>query len=623
MKLTLTSKHELLGSGYFIGVDDENRSDQLIVNIQYEALLDKWAYIEFQVNDDQKYMTQKLDIVDEKIVYDIPNGLLKEGHVKVQVVFRDADGYVWKSFTRRFIVSDSIRACDNLPDEYPDFIGEAQKLLDEIEIQADKVDEVLITEEERKAAEIARQTAETTRINNENTRVSSETTRKTAETERIANENTRIANEAGRVSAEQTRQTTFNGWKDNLGNLNTYDKRLINLEEAGVGTIFDYQTDSTTAYSKNVPSKACSYALLNKVGGMTYKQDETLVDAGVTEIKVFGKNLFDISQDKHSGSSVIVAKTENELTLKQTVPTAWIMCSFVLPFSNDFVGKKITISGNYKIEGEARGGLRLQWLKDGVAIGSGIAASYTPAGSTEGRIAITGSMTEKLADADVLALLVYSNTEGTYVEGSTITYSNIQVEIGETATAYESYRENNISIPSGIQVLDGYGLGINDTCYNYIDFDRKKYVQKLSSITYTKDDVTLAREYDNVIYYEVPKPTNFSGYGAYDREALFLSSMFDKKSSKNWDDSLNINTIAKTADEYSFWIGFAKGTTLEEAQATINSLEIIYELATPIETDISAYIEDNYIRVYPNGSIVFENEHSLAAPSEITYVVKK
>lgn len=605
MELIITSKHELLGDGYFIGVDSENNSEQLIIDIQHDALLNKWAFIEFQVNDEEKYTTHKLDIVDNKITYDIPNGLLKKGYVKVQVVFRDADNYVWKSFTRKFVVSDSILACNNLPKEYPDFIGEAQKLLEDIEIQADKVDAVLSTEEARKQAETDRQAAETTRISNENTRVSSETTRKAAETERIANENTRKANEAGRVSAEETRQTTFNGWKENLGNLNTYDKRLINLEEAGVGTIFDYQTDSTTAYLKDVPSKACSYALLNKVGGMTYKQDETLVDTKVTSLKVVGKNLINMAEAVKD--EVFVYNGETTYTLTKTTDVRFsnivpvnILAGQNIVFSFEILENTCVVVGNHIIQ----------------------AKFFYTDGTTATFPLISGERRTALNNITGIQLYIDTKEEvGAYVK-----FKNFQLEYGTTATAYEPYMINNYTIPSGIQVLDGYGFGINDTCYNYIDFDRKVFVQRVKELVVTNEIINvcpLNESQTQIDYFMVTKPTDYRGYGNY-QDGQILSEKYNFRiNAESWDNSNNIGGIFGNGNTSYFFVGFEKGTTLSQAKEVLNGQVIVYELATPVETDISAYMEDNYIKVYPNGSMVFENEHSLAAPSEITYVVRK
>jgi len=283
MTVTLDKSHELKGNGYLLGVGGENESEQLIINIAYDVLLDKWAYIEFE-QIGVKFTTERLTIENGQIVYTLKNSVLVQGHINIQVVFRDANGFNWKSFKRQFAVSEEINATESLPEQHPDFITEAQRLLDEVSVESDKVDAVLITEEARVAAEAQRAENEATREENELARGKAELVRITEETARKTAENERQINEAGRVDAETARRTEFSGWADSLGNLNTYDKRLINLEEAGVGTLFDYVTDDSTAYSKTVPAKALPYARLTKVS-----------DA-VTSVKSIGKNLFDFDK---------------------------------------------------------------------------------------------------------------------------------------------------------------------------------------------------------------------------------------------------------------------------------------------------------------------------------------
>lgn len=274
MELVLTSKHELLGSGYFIGIDNENISEQLIINIEPEELLNKWAYLEFQVNEDDKYNTPKLDIIDKKITYDLPNGLLKKGYVKVQVIFRDDTNFVWKSFERKFHISDAINACQNLPDEYPDFITEAQKLLDEISVDADKVDQVLATETARVEAENIRVSNENTRIDSENARISAETERSNKEVERKSNEEIRQQNETQRVSAEATRQTKFNTWENTLGvldNLSNALKNKVSGEVIRVDDVSPVEHNAKVKVSRKNNLLPFPYPLTNRtVNGITF-----------------------------------------------------------------------------------------------------------------------------------------------------------------------------------------------------------------------------------------------------------------------------------------------------------------------------------------------------------------
>ncbi len=456
MILTIDKTHELKGNGYLLGVGGENESEQLVINVAYDVLLDKWAYIEFEQGED-KFSTERLTVDNGQVVYNIPNGLLKQGHTKIQVVFRDANGFVWKSFKRQFLVDASINAGSNLPEEYPDFITKAQKLLDEITVESEKVDEVLSTEEERKAAELVRAQNEATRLENETVRETTEEERNTAESARKTAEGQRQINETGRVDAETARRTEFSGWANSLGNLNTYDKRLINLEEAGVGGLFDYVTDDTTAYSKTVPAKALPYARLNKVGGMTYKADNALID---TKVKSVGGN----------------------------------------------------------------------------------------------------------------------------------------------------------AIPDAIQLLDGYGLGINDACYNYIDFERKVFVKKVAVVdlgtldfVYNQSKNTFGVSIVDCFESNVGNSLGRSICNAYSENELIWSDLTEESGYV-----LNYGGILIRDLRY------IDATTFKSA---MQGVMFVYELATPIETDISAYLTDNYIKV--NGSVVFENDNAQAVPSEIVNAVKR
>ena len=56
--------------------------------------------------------------------------------------------------------------------------------------------------------------------------------------------------------------------------------------------------------------------------------------------------------------------------------------------------------------------------------------------------------------------------------------------------------------------------------------------------------------------------------------------------------------------------------------AFLTGKTIYFELATPIETDISQYIDNNVIEVEAGGYLVFENQYPQAVPSNITYRIE-
>ena len=172
---------------------------------------------------------------------------------------------------------------------------------------------------------------------------------------------------------------------------------------------------------------------------------------------------------------------------------------------------------------------------------------------------------------------------------------------------------NDFVIPDEIQDLEGYGWGVNENTYNYIDFNRKVFVKKVDRI----DMGTLTNwtaESDNVFYANV---SNAKGYFATNGTTQLCSKYantnvidLSDKTCKFGNSSTNINI-----HDNSF-IGY----TSAQIQSALSGVYLYYELATPIEIDISEYLGENIIDVSNN--ITFNNEHEQAVPSEITYYVR-
>jgi len=158
--------------------------------------------------------------------------------------------------------------------------------------------------------------------------------------------------------------------------------------------------------------------------------------AGI-EVEAYGRNLFDATGAKSSGQAVLSRQQPGQLTVTQNTSSSYISANFAIP--EELTGEHITVRAYAKPSGANRCGLRVQWLTNGVAKGKYIIASL-PAGQ-EGWITLTGQVPEKTTQGSTLALMFYSNTEGTPDAGScSATYSSIQMELGDTATDYAPYR---------------------------------------------------------------------------------------------------------------------------------------------------------------------------------------
>lgn len=128
-----------------IGKTYENEATKLWFMLD-EEMYDKDFYLEFEKIDGAKFSTPKLEILEEYLTeedggtigitikyveYAIPNSLLDvPGDLKVEAILRK-NGTVFKTYTMKFTVLNSINASEDMPEEYPDFISEAQKVLDE------------------------------------------------------------------------------------------------------------------------------------------------------------------------------------------------------------------------------------------------------------------------------------------------------------------------------------------------------------------------------------------------------------------------------------------------------------------------------------------------------------
>lgn len=142
--IKLSNDRRIECSSSIIGKTYENEATILKFNLIGE-MIDKNFYIEFEKPDGTKLVTPKLEVkLDESeiikthgtVEYAIPNSLLDMiGELKMEVVLRNDDGLVFKTFTYTFNILNSINASEEIPEAYPDFVSEAQKVMDLIKTE--------------------------------------------------------------------------------------------------------------------------------------------------------------------------------------------------------------------------------------------------------------------------------------------------------------------------------------------------------------------------------------------------------------------------------------------------------------------------------------------------------
>ena len=201
---------------------------------------------------------------------------------------------------------------------------------------------------------------------------------------------------------------------------------------------------------------------------------------------------------------------------------------------------------------------------------------------------------------------------------------------GATApTEYKPYKAPTIKeIPTAVQNLDGYGLGLPkvENCYNYVDFENNKFVKKLQKV------VLDGSSDENIGLSMASNDNGIANFGF-----TFTNNGLSKHSKDGITDYFISNApishgLQTATTEEGVYINFTSlyirvksttASTVEQLRAYLaqNPITVVYEMETPIETDISDLLAgfDNVEKVEPLGSLTFENEYGQAVPNALTY----
>ena len=181
-------------------------------------------------------------------------------------------------------------------------------------------------------------------------------------------------------------------------------------------------------------------------------------------------------------------------------------------------------------------------------------------------------------------------------------------------------------IPLAVQQLDGYGYGISSSLFNYVDLISLKFKKYVGSYTFTGNETFSDRGVNQIglqIYscdiasfmnYKYPINDNImtldNYLGTTDNIALIQSGS-DTKGIRLFENS------QQQSAKVIYFIGY----TL----AQIVGIVIYFELATPVATDISQYIDSDFKSFETNGNytnIEFVNQHNADMPNTIDELVE-
>jgi len=335
-----------------------------------------------------------------------------------------------------------------------------------------------------------------------------------------------------------------------------------------------------------------------------------IVSAGTESIVEQGKNLFDYTDKTYYGANV--SKVENGVIYTKGLTTTVLNIPTI-------VGNKYTLSFKIKSSGTNQGGLRWSLQKGkntSYAHDSSLIKSEVGyAANTEYQAVATFVATTDFVSLCTIILMVY----------------DVQQENGDTATNYSPFYQIERPIPEAIRNLPGYGWSAG-TARNYIDYENKKYYQCVDSM----DLGTLNWNFNATSgvgnhFYGRIDPAKFKYLGAFGTTVYnVLCSKYrtvSRSSSVFVDKTITIDGVNTIVSQIQ-----VKDTAYTDATAfkqAMSGVILYYELATPIVTDISTVLPDDFLRnieVEAGGSITFKNsngdDYRIPVPSEEEYVVK-
>ncbi|WP_418621986.1 hypothetical protein [Ruminococcus sp.] len=380
-----------------------------------------------------------------------------------------------------------------------------------------------------------------------------------------------------------------------IANVKLTDKELQRRVDAlysiGQGVTHKFETDSETAYQKAVPTGG-KLMSVKSIGGHSEVIDGEIVSAGVTEVVEQGRNLFDVEKcaalGLYYGFEIDTNKTlQIALKDEKTCPTN---VSFGIVY--------------------VHGNTMANWLITSNGVRETITNSRDMTDSTQIMVACYPGNKETMQSiADAFDIML---VDGIYKS--------------DTMPAYAPYHSNVYPIPETIRALPGYGWSAG-TARNYVDYENKRYVQCVSSV----DLGTLAWSYrpEQQRFYAIADSITgkFSeSFGIVPNivVAKYDIVCFNDITTKT--DNMKASAV-KTANDYIT----IRNTAYTDATAFKQAMQgvmLYYELETPIVTDISDLIDDDFLRnieVEAGGSITFKNSNDnyhIPVPSEEEYIVK-
>lgn len=381
-----------------------------------------------------------------------------------------------------------------------------------------------------------------------------------------------------------------------IANVKLTDKELqrrVNaLYDMGQGITHKFETDSETAYQKTVPTGA-KLMSVKSIGGHSEVIDGEIVSAGTEEIVEQGKN----SWDEVWGIGSINTSSGNDEGSKEAIYSK--SYTPIIPNSTYI----FVYAGSDKIEN-----VKTRFYDHN--------KKYIGYNDNNGQIVYPNRAFITPLNAFYVRFTLppmYGNV-----------YKNDIALIAGSSGDYSPFHQTGYPIPEAIRNLPGYGWSAG-TAKNYVDYENKRYVQCVDSV----DLGTLTWTKGESVSFKTHQLAGQKPSKSYDiAPNIFCSKYLTKAQNELWG-KLSVTGISATSNVGGYiYVNDTSYTDATTFKQTMSGIMLYYELATPIVTDISNMIDDDFLRnieVESGGSITFKggnDDYRIPVPSEEEYIVK-
>ena len=401
-------------------------------------------------------------------------------------------------------------------------------------------------------------------------------------------------------------------------------RRVNALYDIGQGITHRFETDSSTAYAKTIPTGGKLMSVKN-IGGRSIMWNQ-LVKPVPTVVTQAGVK-FTFSDDgiitlngtaTTTGSAVSVQSVKNQKGHKYLMiasPLSGVYGANQLMFSSQSFGQDSTGHGTIIVNESSNAVWYYTiYVYNGVTYDN---VKLQP--QIYDLTAMFGSGNEPTTVEEFEAM--FPATYYPYNAGEIVSAGVTEVAVGDTA----------FPIPEAIKALPGYGWSAG-TARNYVDYENKRYVQCVNSVDLGTLTWTAGGGISSQTVF-IASSRKICGqklsYNSAIASNILCSKYLAKSQNEVWSDAAPVGIATNATIDGYVYVNDTAYTDATAFKQAMQGVMLYYELESPIVTDISTLIDDDFLRnieVEAGGSVTFKNSNGdsyrIPVPSEEEYIVK-